>query len=54
LDESVAQTHATQASRLLDQLKFVLNAFERYTMINVQAIKALLNNINMYYYWHIF
>lgn len=38
---------------MTDQLKYILNAFHRYSMINFQAVKALLTNLDYYYYWQI-
>ncbi len=46
--------HANQARILTDQVKFVLNGFQRYALISSQAVKATLGSINMYFYWNIF
>ena len=53
ITSTVLSDHAMRASQLLEQLKFLANAFERYTMINLQAVKAVIKNINLYYYWNI-
>lgn len=45
--------HSIKASRLLEQLKYIFNGFERYTMINFQAVRLLFDNVNLYYYWQI-
>ena len=48
-----ALVHADQTKLIFDQLGYILNGFQKYSMINFQSFKAVLTNLDYYYYWQI-